>query len=296
MTLKDLTPAAKAAVESKTIAGGWERRSLVKLLAELERWDNMAEARKSRAKRLFFAGLVGSVLGFILMIIVSSEAGFAYGVWCFLVPLALLFFGLRMQKAAKAIDLPNELRVSLRPVLKLLSQDLHPDEKIKVNLNLAGIDEKKAGRTTNLPPGRNRSLTQSAYDEDLCSLRLPLADGTQAVLRMENAYFKIERRYTTTRGKYKSKTKWKKLSTVSAMLIPPSRISWESGRIASMLDRNTERLTFVEKEGVLAARIDRYYKFKAAGDIPDNAVPGADILRMFVRLTAMRPHAAGGTR
>ena len=296
MNLKDLTPAAKAAVDTKTITGGWELRPLVKLLAELERWDNMAEGRKSRAKRIFIASLIGSFVGFIVMIIVSSEAGFLYGLPCFLVPLAMVFLGVRMKKAARAVDLPNELRISVRPVLKQLSQDLHPEEKIRVTMNLAGIDEKNGGRKTDLPPGRNRSLTQSAFDEDLCSIRLPLADGTQALLRMENAYYKLERKYTSSRGKYKSKTKWKKLTSVTAMLIPPSRISWESGRIASMIDRRTERLTFVEKDGVLAARMDRYYKFKEAGEIPDKAVPGADILRMFVRLTAMRPQAAGGAR
>jgi hypothetical protein len=296
MTLKELTPAAKAAVDSKTITGGWDRRSLVKLLAELERWDNMAEARKSRAKKLFLAGLIGSILGFFVMFVVTAAAGFVFGLPFFLAPLALIIYALRLQKAAKAADLPNELRVSLRPVLKQLSQDLHPDEKIKVTVNLAGIDEKKGGRKTVLPPGHNRSLTQSAYDEALCSIRLPLADGTQAVLLMENAYFKLERQYRTSRGKYKSKTKWKKLTSVTAMLIPPSRINWESGRVASMINRATERMTFVEKDGVLAARMDRYYKFKAADEIPGDAVPGADILRMFVRLAAMQPQAEGGAR
>ena len=297
MTLKDLTPAARAAVEQKTIGGGWDGRSLVKLMAELDRWDNMAEGRKAWAKRVFIGGIIGSVVGFILMIAVSAlTEEFLFGLPMFLVPVAVLIMGIRMKKAARAVDLPNELRISLRPVLRQLSQDLHPDEKIKVSMNLAGIDEKKCARKKDLPPyGRNRSLTQSFYDEDLCAIRLPLTDGSTAVLRLENQYLKLERSYRTSRGKSKSKTKWKKLSTVTAILIPPSPIQWNPSGAAQSMNAANERMSFQKKDGVTVARMDRYYKFKAADDPPDNAVPGADIVRMFVRLTAMRPRAAGGS-
>ncbi len=297
MKLEDLSPAARAAVETKTITGGWDGRSLVKLFAELDRWDAMAEARKARARKVFFGGIIGSVIGFFALFIVGAVAeNFFAGLLFFLVPLAVLIVGVRMKKAARAIDLPNELSASLRPVLKKLSQDLHPDEKIKVNLNLAGIDESKCANVKDLPPGHNRSLKQFTYDEELCDLRLPLTDGTQAVVRLENTYVKLERSYRTSRGKYKSKTKWKKLVTVTTILIPPQRINWEPARVQQTIDRNWEKVSFVEKDGVMAARMDRYYKFKAAGDIPADVAPAADVLRMLVRLTAMRPQAAGGVR
>ena len=297
MTLKDLTPAARSAVEQKTIGGGWDGRSLVKLMAELDRWDNMAEGRKAWAKRVFIGGIIGSVVGFILMIAVSAlTEEFLFGLPMFLVPVAVLIMGIRMKKAARAVDLPNELRISLRPVLRQLSQDLHPDEKIKVSMNLAGIDEKKCARKKKLPPyGRNTSLTQSFYDEDLCAIRLPLTDGSTAVLRLENQYLKLERSYRSSRGKSKSKTKWKKLSTVTAILIPPAPIQWNPSGAAQSMNAANERMSFPKKNGVIVARMDRYYKFKTADDPPDNAVPGADIVRMFVRLTAMRPRAAGGS-
>jgi hypothetical protein len=66
MTVKDLTPAAREAVEKKTIGGGWDGRSLVKLMAELDRWDNMAEARKASAKKVFIGGIIATVIGVFL--------------------------------------------------------------------------------------------------------------------------------------------------------------------------------------------------------------------------------------
>ena len=269
----------------------------MKLFAELDRWDAMAESRKARAKKVFIGGIIGTVIGFFLFFVIGAVTeSFLAALVVFVIPLAVLIAGVRMKKAARAIDLPNELSASLRPVLKKLSQDLHPEEKIKVNLNLAGIDEGKCANVKDLPPGHNRSLKQFTYEEELCDMRLPLIDGSQAVVRLENTYVKLERSYRTSRGKYKSKTKWKKLVTVTTLLIPPQRINWEPARVQQSIDRNWEKISFVEKDGVMAARMDRYYKFKAAGDPPADVAPAADVLRMLVRLTAMRPQAAGGVR
>jgi len=297
MTVNELSPAAKAAVEKKVIDGGWDGKSLVKLMAELERWDNIAEARKARAKKVFIGGIIGTVLGFFLFFMVGlAGEQLGVGIALLAIGVGILIAGIKMKKAARAIDLPNELRVTLRPVLKQLRQDLHPEEKIKVSMNLAGLDEKKCKGTKNLPPGRNRSLTQSTYEEDLGSLRMPLIDGSTAVLRMENLYLKLERKYTGRRGKHKSKTKWKKLTTVTAMLVPAAPLQWDTSRAGKLSDPRNERLTFPEKDGLTIARMDKYYKFKAADDPPGDAAPGADVLRMFVRLTAMRPQPAGGAR
>ena len=297
MTENELSPAAKAAVEKKVIDGGWDGRSLVKLMAELERWDNVAEAKKARAKKVFIGGIFGTIIGLFLFFFIGLAAEMlAVGISLFAIGVGILIAGIMMKKAARAIDLPNELRVTLRPVLKQLRQDLHPEEKIKVSMNLAGLDEKKCKETKKLPPGRNRSLTQRSYEEDLGSLRMPLIDGSTAVLRMENLYLRLDRSYTGRRGKIKSKSKWKKLTTVTAMLVPAAPVQWDTSRAGKLADPRNERLTFPEKDGVTIARMDKYYKFKAADDPPGDAAPGADVLRMFVRLTAMRPQAAGGAR
>lgn len=296
--LEELTPAARQAVETKSLNGGWDGRGLVRLFADLERWDDMAEARKSRATKLIIWAVVLMGVGFFATVITSAIMDdFIWQMLLLLAGgLALLIVGIRKKKAAKAIDLPNEIRISLRPLLRKLKQDLHPDEKVRVAMNLSGIDERTPHEAKNLPPGRNKHLMQKTYHEKIGSLRLPLADGSVATIRLENTYLKHERTYRTSRGKTKSKSKWKKLATVSTMLVPPSRISWESGRLQGIIDKQNERVSFVEKDGVLAARLDRYYKFKSADGPPAEAAPAADIIRMLVRLNTVRPQAAGGAQ
>lgn len=297
MRLEDLSPAARAAVEQKKLEGGWDGRSLGKLFAELDRWDTVAEARKASAQKWFIGGIIGTVIGFFAFFVVGAIfEQFLVALPFFLVPVCILILGIRKRKAARNIDLPNEIRISLRPIIRQLSQDLHPEEKVRVTMNLAGVDKSKPHGKRDLPPGRNRSLKQSMFKEPLCTIRLPLVDGSLATLRIANVYFMLERSYRTSRGKYKSKTKWKKMTTVTALLAPSQRINWEPNRIAQMIDRNNEKVSFVEKEGIMIARLDRYYKFKRAGDMPDEAAPAADILKMFIRLTAMRPQNAGGVQ
>ena len=86
------------------------------------------------------------------------------------------------------------------------------------------------------------------------------------------------------------------MSTVTAILQPPERVNWEPGRMQGFLDKRSEKLSFVEKNGVMVARLDRYYKIKSAGNAPDGTVPSGDIVKLFVRLMGMLPATAGGAR
>jgi hypothetical protein len=284
-----LSPAAEAAVAAKVLTGAWSGRGLVKLLGELEKLDVVIEAKKARMKKLWIGSMIGAFVGFILMFVL-----FPYGIPLFLIPFVLIFVFKKKLNGFEAADIPDELRKVLRPVLKQLGQDLHPEEKIKGTIQLAGIDESRCKLKKDLPPGHNRSLKLSVYEAEVCDLRLPLADGSTAVLRLNNTFHKLERSYRTTRGKYKSKTKWKKAVTATAMLIPPVRWNWEPARMQKYMDKVNEKLSFAEKNGVLAARLDRYYKFKGIGNAPATTVPAEDVMKLFVRLSGMRP--AGGTQ
>lgn len=284
-----LSPAATQAVAAKVLTGAWSGRALVKLLGELEKWDVVIEAKKAKVNKLWIGSMIGAFVGFILMFVL-----FPYGIALFLIPFVLIFIFKKQLNGLEAADIPDELRKSVRPVLKQLGQDLHPEEKIKGTIQLTGIDESRCKLKKDLPPGHNRSLKLSVYETEVCDLRLPLADGSTAVLRLNNTFHKLERSYRTTRGKYKSKTKWKKAVTATAMLIPPVRWNWEPARMQKYVDKVNEKLSFAEKNGVMAARLDRYYKFKGIGNARVATVPAEDIMKLFVRLSGMRP--AGGTR
>mgnify|MGYP003350753105 CR=1 FL=1 len=189
-----LSPAAKQAVETKRLEGAWSGRGLLKLMAEVEYWDLKVEERRKSAEKWWIISIIAAVIGFILMIVVTASTGlFPVGLVLFAVPFVSIFVFKRKLNAMQAADLPDELRKSLRPVLKQLGQDLHPEEKIKGTINLAGIDPKRCKLKKSLAPGKNRSLDLSVYEEELCDLRLPLADGSMAGLHVHRLRLDINR-------------------------------------------------------------------------------------------------------
>lgn len=292
-SLKDLSPDTVAAIRARKIEGAWEARSLQKVLGELEAWDLTAELRKKTGNAMLWIGVVGalfSIVSFFFMLgEVESWATLLWPAGFFAIFAGTVVLGAKKSNAAIAMDLPDEIRVLIRPVVRQLSQDLDPKQKIKVDIGLQRLIENKPKSKQNLPPRAGATkLEQSLYEEPVCSIRMPLADGSEAVLRIANEYCKTVKQYRGRSGKYKAKTKWKKYSTVTGILVPAPGMNWRSQRIERFLDRSRERFEFVEKEGSRNARLDRYYKFASIGNPPANTAPLDEVMQVFLRLALMR--------
>ena len=293
--LDDLTPAARQAVESKKISGSWSAKALLKLLGELQRWDLGVEDRKKAAhKRVVGSGIAMVVSIFALFVFVAFDLWYI-GLTLTIGLIVFFIMSMRAKKALAAVDIPDEFRVVVRPLLRQLSQDIDPNEKVRVECDLAGVAESKAKSTKDIGKLYYQSAKLTVYEDPLCHLRLPLIDGTEAVFSIDNTVHKVVGTKRNARGKSKTKTKWKKVTTLTASLVPPQRINWEVGKSQQLVDKQTEKITFAEKNGVMVAKLQKYYAFKSMGDEPSGIAPSSDATGLFVRLYAMRP-AAGGAR
>ncbi len=296
MQSKDLSAGAREAIARKAIAGAWELGALLRLFDELERWDLTAEARKQSAEGLRTAGKIAttvSIVMLVLMLIVAQSLDLvAYMLAGVAASIGLLLLGRHKVKAAAGMDLPDELRLTIRPFLRQLSGDIEPGGKIRVNLDLRSFELKptKDGVKAN-PQSRKPAppANLTIYEDPLGSLRLPLADGCSAILRISNVYHKVVKNKRSRSGKFKSKLKWKKMSAVTGILIPPEPVVWQEARIRPFLNPKQEIMSFVKKDGVTIARIDRSFKFKSPTVRPTDLAPLGEIMSIFVRLVAMRP-------
>jgi hypothetical protein len=209
----------------------------------------------------------------------------------FLMPVAgvaaAVVFGLKMSRLKKA-DLIDDFRLCLRPGLRDLANDLDPEKKIRVRLDLAGPAERKQASKRELPPGRFLKLTETVYQDPWCEVKLPLVDGGAAVLEFEVCWRKLERRYRTSRGKTKWKTKWRKECTAAATLLPPAPVSWDEDALRARVHPDFEKVKLVEKDGVTGARMERYWTFKGTPDPPAGAPPAREVVGMLLRLYAAR--------
>jgi hypothetical protein len=291
--LEGFSPEAQAAIQSQSITGSWELRKLQKLMGELSHFDEVNEAAIAKAKKWMIVGIVAAFLGIFAggMIMAFTDTG-----WGFLVtPAAAIMAvisGLKWSRLKKA-DLINDFRLCLRPGLRDIANDLDPDKKIRVRMDLAGPAERKKTSQQQLPPGRYRKLKETVYQDPWCEMKLPLLDGSTAVVEFEVCWRKLEREYRTSRGKIKSKTKWRKECTAAATLIPASPARWDMPALNARVDPAAEKAKLVEKDGVWSARMERYWTFKGLSDPPTDAPPAREVVGMLLRLYSAKSAAPG---
>jgi len=257
-TLADLTPAARQAIETRKISGSWSAKALLKLLGELQRWDlGVEERKKSAHKRVIFSCIAMVVSIFLLLVFISFDLWYI-GVALTIGLVVFFVMSLRAKYALKAVDVPDEYRTIIRPLLRQLSQDIDPNEKVRVECDLAGTTESKAKGTKDIGKYSYQSAKLTVYEDPLCHLRLTLLDGTEAVFSIDNTTHKVVGTKRNSRGKTKTKTKWKKVTTLTASLIPPQRLNWDAGKSQQLVDRRSEKITFAEKNGVMVAKLQKY--------------------------------------
>ncbi len=281
---KGFSPEALAAIRTRAITGSWELRKLLKVMTELSHFDEVNDAAiktaKTRMMVCIFAGIFSFIIAFFLM-------AFTESLWCFLLPLAVggaaAFFGITYSRLKKT-DLINDFRLCLQPGLRDVAQDLDPEKKIRVRMDLAGPVQSKQKSKQNLPPGRFVKVTETIFEDPWCEVRLPLVDGSTALLEFEVEWTRIERERRNGRGKIKSKTKWRKKCAASATLLPPAPVSWNETALRARLDPRKEKAQLLEKDGVTGAKLERQWVFKGADDPPPEAPPAREVVGLLLRL------------
>jgi hypothetical protein len=281
---KGFSPEAQAAIQTRTISGSWELRKLQKLMTELSHFDEVNDAAIKKAKKRMIVCIVAAVISFFVAFFVM---GFTESWWSFLLPLAVtcaaVFFG-RTHSRLKKADLINDFRLCLQPGLRDVAQDLDPGKKIRVRMDLAGPVERKQKSKQNLPAGRFLKQTETIFDDPWCEVRLPLVDGSTALLEFAVEWTKLERQRRNSRGKVKSKTKWRKKCAASATLLPPGPATWNEAALRAHLDPRKERAQLLEKDGLTGARLERQWVFKGADDPPQDAPPAREVVGLLLRL------------
>lgn len=284
------SPEAQEAIRTRALTGNWEVRRLVKVLGELAQFDEVNEKMTSHAKGWAIGLFVATFLGIFGAAVAQEFLGSAL-VW--LLPPTLL--GLAIWKLTRYLklkkqDLINDFRTCLRPVLRDLAQDLDPSQKLRVRMDLAGPVDRKKTNECPAPPGNYIKGKQHTFEDSWCEVRLPLVDGTTAVIEFDTKWIRLDVSKRGRRGKTKSKTKWRKECVARATLMPPASVRWDEASLHARMDPRLEKVKLVDKDGVMCARMERFWRFKGIGDAPAEAPPGREVVGLLLRLHgAMMP-------
>ena len=289
MTLKDLSRVARTAAETQAIRGEWEYAAYDQLLKDLIAYDTVMDARVAFRKKWMIGAIVLAFVGLFVGILVMDDGDVEAGLAILVGGIVHLVTTIVLWRKAKKQALPENALAMLQQSFRQVRQDLDPKAKIRVNVDLSGPTKAKRGPKQVLPPNGFKSRDQWVYTDPWCQLRFQLRDGYKVTLRQVDQLIELQRTKRTSRGKYKTKTKYKKLCRLTATIVPPAPVQWAG---QPRLDPTWERLRVAKKKGLDVAVLDRWFQYKEKFEKPKQNPSGADAVGMLYRLCSMRPAAA----
>ncbi len=182
---------------------------LLALLKPLAACDKIANKSQTRFGCTFGIMLVMTIVAVILF----SNLGWG--------PLTsgvlLLFLGVTVASGwfwlwLRRIDVSNNLRQFVVPVLALFREDIDPRSRVHLRLDLAGptAPSKKTGQSAPFNQGQYHKVIDTMYLDPWMSAEAVLVDGTKLSWSVTDRIRERKKTKRNARGKYKSKTKYTK--------------------------------------------------------------------------------------
>jgi len=301
----ELSQDARDVIRTKTIEGSERLRHWIDLLRELADADERLDARRNRMKR-FAIGF--TVALFPTAFLTAFGAAALSGVAPRAVPLVFVpgaclvvadivficrFLGL------KRVDLSNGFRETVLPVMEALSEDVPEKGKVKLSLDVGPVVRSSNRISRQNVPSRWRKLIETVYESPWCNVVAPLADGTKLMLGIVGRATSYERHYTSRSGKWKSKTKWKALVTVTAAILPGTAgLGWDAGKVGQRASKakakakdNTKIKLAAKGEGEVCRLVRRFKAKGGKAELP--SVEPGEVVNMLMQLCSMLKTSAG---
>lgn len=217
---KSLSPEQKALLQTKQVSGEYEPRSLIEFLKPVAEYDRLSDKGRTpigcSTAALF-------VLSFVLLILTLN------GLW-YVAPLLLLSLGgaiyllVTVLKLGK-LDLSNNFRQVAMPLFAVLKEDMESGATMNVRLDLSSptAKAKKTGTGEPYKEGAYYKIVDTTYVDAWFGGGTRLADGSLLQWDVTDDVVESARTKRTARGKHKTKTKYRKLSTISVTVALPHK-------------------------------------------------------------------------
>jgi hypothetical protein len=217
---RSLSPDQKALLEAKQLSGEFEPRSLIDLLQPVAAYDRLSDKARTpmgcSTAALF-------VLSLVLLVVAANVS-------LLLLPLSLASLGgavvllvtvLRLRK----LDLSNNFRQVAMPLFAVLEEDMEPGATMNVRLDLSSptARTKKTGTSKPYERGAYRKVVDTTYRDPWFGGGTRLVDGSLLQWDVTDEVVESKRTKKTARGKYKTKTKHEKRTTISVTVALPHK-------------------------------------------------------------------------
>lgn len=259
---KHLTPEQKAAVRQKTVFGKRSIRSWIKLLHGLAQFDAKRDQGVTKLYVLTtFACLFTSV--FLYIVIATFNAGGRPGPIALTILTLMILLSTWLFYVSRTLykgDLPNQLRLVVYPLLRVLAEETSSRARIDMTHRLWGRTHKKnlisgPKKLTGKLPNRWRSAKERCYRDEWLILDAYLADKTRLLLQITDVTKRFDITKRGSSGKIKSKTKYKVQTRINAHFLAPGSKTWVTKK---HVERSSDEKTVVPVRVILRLIADYY--------------------------------------
>ena len=210
----DTNALADSMVAEKKISGQWPLSQLFSVFDTLTEYDVQIEAKLAKFKKFAIIGFIVAVISGVLSIIAGNANPTFLALTIPLLVIALVggIVGLVLMFRYKKMDLRNEFREYLRPLLENLQDDLKKDTPVSLELSLDPVEQKQfsKGRSDQYSVGVYHKCYDYYFERDFLNVKLRLTDGNRLMLTGTELLIKTSKTKRNPRGKIKTKTKYKK--------------------------------------------------------------------------------------
>jgi hypothetical protein len=291
--IKALSAPARQALDTGRVEGRFRPRLLMALLRELGVFDRATAELLNEAHKRQASGVTQAIILVIVAVISAAMLSQISTVFLWASLGALVIAGVGAARALKGrsearrleqVDLLDDFHALLLPFLRDIQEDLAPRGRIRVALQLDGIQDHKLTDSRERSYARFDMVQEWTYHDPWCELEAALVDGSHIQLALSSEWTRQERRWRNPRGKTKRRTKWKKLVTLQAAVRPPaSGLDW---RAADGISQETS-LKVKERDGQEIRRLVRKAKFKSLEAPPAQTMAARDVVGAFLKLFGM---------
>ncbi|KJR40437.1 hypothetical protein MCHI_003659 [Candidatus Magnetoovum chiemensis] len=197
-----------AIISKRRLSGKWPLTRVLYFISSLSEFDLSIERKKKRAIWIM-AGFIaaGLVLG-----VIGDNKKIVFLKYCAFGSLFFAVISLFVMLRYRSLDLRNELREFIAPILQAIRDDIKKNTDISISLELCPIAKKinLTGRSDKYTDGRYYKCYDYYYERDFLEFGCRLADGNRLLLKGHEFLIKSVKTKKTSRGKIKTKHKYRK--------------------------------------------------------------------------------------
>lgn len=216
-TYRSLSAEQKAILKQKKLDLRQPVDQLLALLRPLAACDSVANKAQHRMGCTLALMILGTLIGIVVLAKIGwSPVTFAVLVLLLVTTIASAFF----YSWLRGIDVSDNLRSFVVPVLALFREDFDPRVPLHLRLDLSSptTNPKKTSQGKPYKQGIYHKVIDTMYLDPWMSAHAMLVDGTKLSWSVTDRIRERKKTKKNPRGKYKTKTKYKKVSDLEVRL------------------------------------------------------------------------------